>query len=74
MSDAPKDDSADDARAVWDVFSSFHAILHRERPYSLMSDELRATVAVQLTVAYETRRARLATDELLSKLLEGQTP
>lgn len=64
---------AEDARAVWDVFSSFHAILHRERPYSLMSDELRATVAVQLTVAYETRRARLATDELLEKLLGDQT-
>ena len=72
MSDQP--DAAEDARGIWDVFSSFHAILHRERPYSLMSDELRAEVAVQLTVAYETRQARRATETLLEKLLESQTP
>lgn len=63
-----KDDEAD-AIAIWRTFDAFHTVISKTRPYSLMTDDLRAKMASDLTVAFETRRANRTTEALLAAAL-----
>lgn len=62
----------EDAKATFDVFSSFVELLGRNLPFSMFEKEARVTMASHLIVAYETRRSRRATEELLEVLAKGK--
>lgn len=55
----------EDAVAIWQTFDAFHQVISKTLPYSLMGDELKARLASDLTVAFESRRANRTTEALL---------
>jgi hypothetical protein len=58
-----------DALAIWQTFDAFHKVISKTLPYSLMSDDLKSRLASDLTVAFESRRATKATEELIEAVL-----
>lgn len=61
----------EDAVAIWQTFDAFHKVISKTLPYSLMTDDLKARLASDLTVAFESRRATRTTRELIETALRA---